>query len=62
MLLKIYLMNEQEAVYSNLKMKVYLVVWFSGVQLILDSRLLLWSRICIYDLLGVSMCISIVAH
>ena len=62
MLLKIYLMNEQEAVYSNLKMKVYLVVWFSGVQLILDSRLLLWSGIWIYDLLGVSVCISIVVH
>ena len=62
MLLKIYLMNEQEAVYSNFKRKVYLLVWFSGVQLILDSRLLLWSGIWIYDLLGVSVCISIVVH
>lgn len=54
-----YLLNRQEAVYSNLKRKVSLVVWFSAVQLILDSTPLLWSEIWIYDYLWVSICISI---
>ena len=52
-----YLLNRQEAMYSNLK--ITLVVWFSAVQLILDSTPLPWSEILIYDYLWVSICISI---
>ena len=52
-----YLLNRQEAMYSNLK--ITLVVWFSAVQLILDSTPLPWSEIWIYDYLWVSICISI---